>query len=73
MDHEILAMSAVQLLDRYRDKTLSPVEVTRAMLQQVTRLNPVVNAFCLVDEETTLALAKESACGGACWTACRSR
>ena len=52
MDHEILAMSAVQLLDRYRDKTLSPVEVTR--------LNPVVNAFCLVDEETTLALAKES-------------
>ena len=60
MDHEILAMSAVQLLDSYRNKSLSPVEATRAMLDQVSRLNPIVNAFCLVDEDTTLELARAS-------------
>tara|TARA_R110002110_G_C13470525_1_gene720902 strand:+ start:12056 stop:13474 length:1419 start_codon:yes stop_codon:yes gene_type:complete len=60
MDHELLTQSAVQLLEQYRSKTLSPVEVTQAMLDQVKRLNPTVNAYCLVDEETTLALARES-------------
>lgn len=60
MDSEILSMTAVQLLEHYRNKSLSPVEVTRAMLDQVERLNPTVNAYCLVDPETTLALARES-------------
>ncbi|MEZ5568653.1 MAG: amidase [Halioglobus sp.] len=60
MNHELLSQSAVQLLAHYRRKSLSPVEVTRAMLDQVKRLNPVVNAFCLVDEDTTLALARDA-------------
>ncbi|MCB1841738.1 MAG: amidase, partial [Halioglobus sp.] len=60
MNHELLSQSAVQLLAHYRRKSLSPVEVTRAMLDQVQRLNPVVNAFCLVDEDTTLALARDA-------------
>ncbi|MDZ7785337.1 MAG: amidase [Halioglobus sp.] len=60
MDREILSMTAVQLLEHYRNKSLSPVEVTRTMLDQVERLNPTVNAWCLVDPETTLAVARES-------------
>ena len=53
-------MSAVELLERFRSRSLSPVEVARVMLDQVKRLNGTVNAYCLVDEETTLRLAAES-------------
>lgn len=60
MSDEILTMTALQLLDHYRDKSLSPLEVTRAMLDQVGRLNDTVNAYCLVDEETTLQYARDA-------------
>lgn len=60
MSDELLRMSAVELLAQYRSGALSPVEVTRAMLDQIDRLNPVVNAYCLVDHETTLAMARAS-------------
>lgn len=60
MTQDILRMTALELLKNYRAKSLSPVEVTGAMLDQVKRLNPVVNAYCLVDEETTLQHAAES-------------
>lgn len=60
MSQELLKMTALQLLERYRSKDLSPVEVTRAMLQQIQRCNGEVNAYCLVDEATTLKFAAES-------------
>lgn len=39
-------LSAVELVLQYRRRALSPVEVTRAVLQQVERLNPKINALC---------------------------
>jgi aspartyl-tRNA(Asn)/glutamyl-tRNA(Gln) amidotransferase subunit A len=60
MAQELLAMTALELLENYRSKALSPVEVTRAMLEQIERLNGRVNAYCLVDPETTLRFARES-------------
>lgn len=60
MSNEILRMTAVELLQQYRDKTLSPVEVAGAMLDQIERLDSHTNGFCLVDRETTLGLARES-------------
>lgn len=60
MSNEILRMTAVELLQHYRDKTLSPVEVAGAMLDQIERLDSHTNGFCLVDRETTLGLARES-------------
>ncbi|MFC6632727.1 amidase [Microbulbifer taiwanensis] len=53
-------MSAVELLAGYRDKSFSPVEVTQALLRQIERCNPAVNAYCLVDEETSLDFARAS-------------
>jgi Asp-tRNA(Asn)/Glu-tRNA(Gln) amidotransferase A subunit family amidase len=50
---------AVELLDSYRKHELSPVEVTRAVLERIEKLNPVLNAFCLVSDEA-LKQAKES-------------
>jgi len=60
MSAEILSMSALQLLEKYRSHELSPVEVTEAMLAQIERVNHHVNAYCLVDPETTLEFARQS-------------
>lgn len=60
MSDDITCMSAVTLLRHYRDHTLSPVEVARAMLDQIERADGETNAFCLVDPDTTLGLARES-------------
>jgi len=47
---DLCALSATQLLESYRKHQLSPVEVTRAALERIERLNPVLNAFNLVSE-----------------------
>lgn len=60
MTHEILRMTATQLLVAYRDRSLSPIDVARAMLNQIERVNPQVNAYCLVDCDTTLQYAQQS-------------
>lgn len=60
MSNEILRMTAVELLQQYQDKTLSPVEVAGAMLDQIERLDKHTNGFCLVDRETSLGFARES-------------
>lgn len=51
---------AVELVEGYRNGTLSPVEATRAALDAIERLDGQVNAFVLVDAEGALAAAKES-------------
>ncbi len=43
------SLTAAELLALYRATQLSPVEATRAVLGRIARLNPVLNAFCLVD------------------------
>jgi aspartyl-tRNA(Asn)/glutamyl-tRNA(Gln) amidotransferase subunit A len=48
MPSELLTLSAVELLQMYRSKRTSPVEVTRAVLEHIDALNPVLNAFCFV-------------------------
>ncbi len=53
-------LSAVELLERYRDGSLSPVEATRAALARIDRHNAAFNAFNLVDPESALAAARES-------------
>src|SRR5258708_24374298 len=50
MSTDLCALSASELLDAYRKHDLSPVEVTRAVLERIEKLNPVVNAFNLVSD-----------------------
>ncbi|AWF82486.1 amidase [Microbulbifer sp. A4B17] len=58
--NDFVGMTALELLRGYRAKTFSPVEVAEELLNQIERLNRHVNAFCLVDRETSLAYARES-------------
>ncbi|HEU0258896.1 MAG TPA: amidase family protein, partial [Burkholderiales bacterium] len=47
---DLCALTASELVDAFRKRTLSPVEVTAAVLKRIEALNPVLNAFSLVSE-----------------------
>ena len=49
---------ATELESLIRSKALSPVEVTRAVLERIERLNPRLNAFCTITSDTALAAAR---------------
>jgi len=57
-ESDLCLMSAADLVASYQAKALSPVEVTQAVLARIDRLNPVLNAFVLVDKEGALASAR---------------
>ncbi len=57
---EIAYLSATDLLDHFRRKSLSPVEVARDALQRIEAYDGAVNAFCFLDEDTTMARARAS-------------
>jgi aspartyl-tRNA(Asn)/glutamyl-tRNA(Gln) amidotransferase subunit A len=60
VSRDLVLMPAMELLARYRTKTLSPVEAAKASLARIAELNGRLNAFCLVDEAGALAAARES-------------
>jgi aspartyl-tRNA(Asn)/glutamyl-tRNA(Gln) amidotransferase subunit A len=54
---EIAYFSALELKVRYTARSLSPVEVTRAVLERIEALNPVLTAFITVTPELALQQA----------------
>lgn len=50
----------VELADAYRRRAVSPVEVTRAMLDRIDRLNPVLRAWLTVTDDLALAQARQA-------------
>jgi aspartyl-tRNA(Asn)/glutamyl-tRNA(Gln) amidotransferase subunit A len=60
MSDDILSLRVHELTEGYRGKRFSPVEVTRAALDRIAALNPVYNAFVLVDEARALKDARAS-------------
>lgn len=57
---EIVMLSTAQLVTGFRQRSLSPVEVMCAALDRVTKLDPVVNAFCALDEEGAMSAASDA-------------
>jgi aspartyl-tRNA(Asn)/glutamyl-tRNA(Gln) amidotransferase subunit A len=53
-------LAATELLDQYRQRKLSPVEVTKAILDRIEKLNPRFNAFNFLRPEATLEQARAS-------------
>ena len=52
--------TATTLLALYRSGAASPLDATREVLARIDRLNPQLNAFCLVDAESALQSARHS-------------
>jgi aspartyl-tRNA(Asn)/glutamyl-tRNA(Gln) amidotransferase subunit A len=57
---DLLRLDASQLVAGFRQHGLSPVELMCAVLDRVTKLDPVLNAFCALDEERALSAARDS-------------
>ena len=54
MSKELLTMSAQALKAAYQTGALSPVEVCNTLLDHVERHDEALNAWCLIDRDTTL-------------------
>ncbi|MDD9877271.1 MAG: amidase [Magnetovibrio sp.] len=59
-DTNLCYLPATRLVELYEWKTLSPVEVTKAVLARIEEVDGAVNAFVMVDAEAALAQAAES-------------
>jgi aspartyl-tRNA(Asn)/glutamyl-tRNA(Gln) amidotransferase subunit A len=57
---DLHSLSAVELLAAYRDKTLSPVEVTRAVLRHIAAWEPHLHATYALDADAALTQAEAS-------------
>ncbi|MFE6623182.1 amidase [Streptomyces sp. NPDC057740] len=58
---ELTELTAVQLLDGYREGEFSPVDATRAALERAEQIQPEVNAFVRLTADAALAQAEQSA------------
>jgi aspartyl-tRNA(Asn)/glutamyl-tRNA(Gln) amidotransferase subunit A len=57
---DLALISATEMVAGFKDKSLSPVETTRAALDRIERFNPRVNAYCLIDADGAMAAARAS-------------
>ena len=60
MKNDLCSLSATDLVRSYSRKQLSPVEVARAVLARIEKLNPLLNAFSFLDPDFSLKEAKRS-------------
>ncbi len=57
---EICCMSVVEMVDAVKTKRLSPVEIARAVLSRIEKLNPKVNAYCTLVAESAMRQASKA-------------
>ncbi|HDM32627.1 MAG TPA: amidase, partial [Deltaproteobacteria bacterium] len=57
---EIGYMSATRMLNAYREKELSPVEVVDAILKRIEEINPKINAFVTLLADEAMDSAKKA-------------
>jgi aspartyl-tRNA(Asn)/glutamyl-tRNA(Gln) amidotransferase subunit A len=51
---------ATELARLIRERQLSPLELTRAVLERIERVNPRINAFCTLTADAALAAARDA-------------
>lgn len=60
MSDDLCFMPATELLVHYRDRSLSPVEVTTAILQQIEQVDPAINAYVTITGDLAMEQAKHA-------------
>ena len=60
VDDELIFLSAQEALTRFKDRSLSPVELLQAQIDQAERVDPTVNALCDTYYEEALEAARQS-------------
>ena len=60
MTNTLHTMTLWQLAPGIKARKISPVDLTRAVLDQIERLNPVLNAYITVDAEGALDTARKA-------------
>jgi amidase len=63
MSPDLCFTPATELRRLYRSRAVSPLEVMRAVLERVDRVNPLVNAVVTLDRERALAQARRATAG----------
>ena len=58
--HDLVYVSIAELSDRIRNKDISPVEVVRATLDRIDRLEPQLNAYNTVFADQAVAEARQA-------------
>jgi len=58
-DNDVALLTLAAASDRVRKKAVSPVELTRACLRRIERLNPLLNAYITLTTEAALTQARE--------------
>lgn len=60
MSEDLAYLPLADVIERYRAKTLSPVEVVKSALERIAQHNEKINAFTVVAERRAIAEARES-------------
>ncbi|MGG6309330.1 amidase [Paenibacillus macerans] len=60
MSETLTGQSVSELAPLIEQKKLSPIELTKALLDRVEQLNPTVNAYIHIDEESAMQAAKRA-------------
>src|SRR5689334_22918225 len=60
-NEELCWLPATEMAKAIRNKKLSPVEITKAILERIEQVNPKINAYCLVTADLALKQAKAAA------------
>ena len=60
MQQDLCELTAKQLVNGYQEKSFSPVEVAKACLERINKFDSVINAFCFIDVDVTIKMAKLS-------------
>ncbi|HEX6775027.1 MAG TPA: amidase, partial [Methylomirabilota bacterium] len=60
MPRDLCFTPATELARLYRSRKISPLEVMRAVLERLDRVNPLVNAVVTLDREAALREAKRA-------------
>ena len=59
MAGELHELSANELVNLYKERKVSPVEVATSLLKRIETLQPTFNPFCVLDPERTLKEANK--------------